>query len=187
MDTVRLSLITDTIRNTVSAYQAAEALGLRPDRHGRCACPVHHGTDRNCRLWKDDRGFYCYVCKKGGDVIRLVETVNCMSFSEAVAWLNSAFQLGLDLDSHDDKRTSERALRAKEWRSFCREQDQRTDRMQYEAYLDVGQYVTDLERDKEAYRPTKWNEEWDERFVAALRNLPDVREMAVEAAMTVIK
>ena len=172
MDTVRLTLMTDTIRSTVSAYQAAEALGLRPDRHGRCACPVHHGKDRNCKLWKDDRGFYCYVCKKGGDVIRLVEVVNQCCFSEAVAWLNSAFQLGLDLDSADDKKASERALRAKEWRSFCR---------------DVGQYGNNLERDKEAYRPTKWNEEWDPRFVAALRNLPEAREMAVEASMTVIK
>ena len=120
-------------------------------------------------------------------MIRLVEVVNQCCFSEAVAWLNSAFKLGLDLDSHDNKKASERVLQAKEWRLFCREQDRRTDRMQYEAYLDVWQYVNGLERDKEAYRPTKWNEEWDPRFVAALRNLPEAREMAAEASMTVIK
>ena len=60
------SVYTDLIRSSVSAYEAGKALGLNPDRYGRCACPVHHGVDRNCKLWKDEGGFYCYVCHASG-------------------------------------------------------------------------------------------------------------------------
>ena len=47
-----LATITDIIRQSVSAVEAGRELGLRPDRHGRCACPVHNGKDRNCKLYE---------------------------------------------------------------------------------------------------------------------------------------
>lgn len=181
-----LSLMTDEIRNSVSAYEVGKALGLNPDRYGRCACPMHHGTDRNCKLWKDNRGWYCYVCKQGGDVIRLVERCNQCSFPDAVEWLNSAFKLGLDLDREDNPEDRKNAEIAKKQRQIERELKQAIKDELFETYLNAGDLVMALERDKEAYKPSRTDEEWDERFVMALRLLPEAKELAVEASLEVI-
>lgn len=42
---MNLTVYTELIRQRVSAYEAGKALGLNPDRHGRCACPMHHCVD----------------------------------------------------------------------------------------------------------------------------------------------
>lgn len=178
--------VADFIRKRVSAYQAGEALGLKPNRYGRCACPVHHGKDRNCNLDKGDRGFFCHVCKTGGDVMKLVMETNQCSFPEAVAWLNSAFGLGLDLDKPNDEKAKERALLVKEWRQHCRKLDADADKAMYESYLDIGGWINRMERDAAQYRPKSPDDEWDERFVNALRWLPTARDQAEWIATSVI-
>lgn len=87
--------ISDAIRNTVSAIDVAKALGLDVDRHGRCACPFHQGRDRNMKLYEGNRGYYCFVCHKGGDCISLVQGVapEC-SYVDAMWWVNDQFGLG---------------------------------------------------------------------------------------------
>lgn len=181
-----LARFTETVRDMVSALEAGKALGLSPDRYGRCACPVHHGTDRNCKLWKDNLGWYCYVCKTGGDVIRLVERVNQCSFPDAVEWLNSAFQLGLPLDGQDSPERRKDAEIAKKRRQIERELRKAVRDEVFETYLNAGDLVGRMELDMDTYRPVRWDEEWDERFVAALRYLPEARELAADAGMATI-
>lgn len=181
-----LSTITDTIRQSVSAYQAGEALGLKIDKNGRCACPAHNGRNNNCRLDKGDRGWHCFKCNAGGDTVSLVQTVNQCSFWQAIEWLNSAFHLCLPLDRPMDKNAAEAARRAKERKQAEREQKQAIERMEYDLYVICGRLLESLEADKERYRPRRANEEWDERFVNAVRMIPEVEETAEELAMKVI-
>ena len=89
----------DIIRESVSAIDTAEALGLEPDRQGRCACPFHNGHDRNLRLYPGNRGFYCFVCHEWGDSIKLArKLLPDFSFNETVQWFNTRFGLGLPID-----------------------------------------------------------------------------------------
>lgn len=182
-----LLTITDTIRQSVSALDAGKALGLLADRHGRCACPVHNGTDHNCKLYDGDKGFHCFVCGASGDVIHLVQTVNGCSFWQAVEWLNSAFHLGLPLDRPLDKNAQEAAEIARKRKQTEREQRKAIERMEYDLYVLVGKWLGDLEMDKEQYRPRTANAEWDERFVTAVRLIPEVKELAEELALKIIK
>jgi len=87
--------ISSAIRNSVSAVEVAKALGLNVDRHGRCSCPFHHGSDRNMKCYEGNRGYYCFVCHKGGDCISLVTGVvpEC-TYVDAIWWINDQFQLG---------------------------------------------------------------------------------------------
>lgn len=181
-----LSNVTDNIRDMVSAREAAPALGIRVNRYGRCQCPIHHGQDYNMVLYADNRGWYCHRCKTGGDVIRLVERCNQCSFPDAVEWLNSAFKLGLDLGRQDNPEDRKNAEIAKKQRQIERELKQAIKDELFETYLNAGDLVMNLERDKEAYRPSRTDEDWDERFVAALRLLPEAKELAVEASLEVI-
>lgn len=182
-----LAAITDTIRQSVSAYQVGEALGLNPDYSGRCACPIHSGHDKNMKLWKDESRFYCHVCHAAGDGIALVQAVNQCSFWEAVEWLNSAFHLGLPLDRPMDKNAAEAARMAKERKRTEREQKQEIERMEYDLYVLCGRFLDELKADKERYRPRRANDEWDERFVTAVRLIPEVKELAEILAMSIIR
>lgn len=88
--------ISALIRDTVPAADVARVLGLDVDRHGRCACPFHHGSDRNMKIYEGNRGFYCFVCHKSGDCISLVTgLVPDCSYVDAMWWINDEFNLGL--------------------------------------------------------------------------------------------
>ena len=87
--------ISAAIRNSVPTIDVARALGLNVDRHGRCSCPFHNGQDRNMKIYEGNRGYYCFVCHKGGDCISLVTGVvpDC-SYVDAMWWINDQFRLG---------------------------------------------------------------------------------------------
>lgn len=161
--------MTDTIRSAVSAYEAGIALGLNPDRGGRCACPVHHGKDRNCRLDKGEKGYYCFVCHAGGDVIKLVQVTNECDFKGALWWLNNTFRLGLKLDRKVSREEQDAIRSAAEKRKRDREYLEKLTRMQFELYLTAGKYAADLQEQAEKHRPLEPWDEWDEKFVEALR------------------
>lgn len=103
--------IADRIRAEVPALETARMLGLNVDSHGRCACPFHHGQDRNMKIYGGDRGVYCFVCHKSGGTIDLVKQVNGCGFMDAVRWINDTFRLGLDLDDKSYKARQRNAAR----------------------------------------------------------------------------
>ena len=176
----------ETIKQSVSAVQAGQALGLQPNRVGFCKCPFHGDHDASLKLYSDDRGFCCFGCHKGGDVIRLVRLVNGASFLEAVEWLNSAFHLGLPLDRPMDKNAQKAAEIARKRKQEEQKQKQAIDRMEYDLYALCGRILDGLEEDKERYRPKRAYELWDERFTTAIRLIPEAKELAEELAVRVI-
>lgn len=105
----------EIVRQSVSAIDVGKALGLNVDRHYRCSCPFHNGTDRNLKLYEGNRGFYCFVCHKGGDCISLVTGVipNC-SYMDAMWWINDEFHLGLKRDTQ--KPTIRQRIRRQQYR-----------------------------------------------------------------------
>lgn len=175
------------IRERVSTWKAGEALGLYVDRHGRCACPIHGGKDRNCRLYKGNKGFFCFVCHGGGDVIELVRAVNGCSFKQAVEWLNSTFCLGLTLGRTTDKKTIEQAGKRRETARRAREMKEDLRMVQFDLYAMSGQLVGELQEDVRRYRPTDPDAEWDERFCKALMMMPEAKDLADEMTVRVMK
>ena len=181
-----LGRIISTIKESVSALQAAEMLGLKPDKAGRCCCLWHADKHPSMKLYDGDRGCYCFSCHNGGSVIDMVQQANSCSFWEAVEWLNRAFHLGLPLDRPMDKNAAEEAQRARKRKQEEREQCKAIERMEFDLYVLCGRLLDELEADKERYRPRSANEEWDERFVNAVRMIPKVEEIADDLATRVI-
>ncbi len=59
---------------------ARELLGPRitAETNGllQCDCPHHKSTSRlSLHVWLDKQGFFCHACRKGGDVLQLVEFI----------------------------------------------------------------------------------------------------------------
>ena len=61
----------------------------------RICCPIHHGKDRNMRIY--GRSYYCWVCHASGDVIQFVQAVCGVSFRDAMKRLNEDFKLDLPI------------------------------------------------------------------------------------------
>ena len=181
-----IDAIIDTIKHSVTAKEAALALGLTVDSHGRCSCLWHADKHPSMKLYDGERGCYCFSCHNGGSVIDMVQQANAMTFWQAVEWLNSAFHLGLPLDRPMDKNAAEAARRAKERKQTERKQKQAIERMEFDLYVLCGRLLDSLEADKERYRPRRANEEWDRRFVNAIRMIPEIEAVAEELALRVI-
>ena len=176
-----LSMAVQTIRDTISAQDVGNALGLEI-RRGRCKCPIHNGGDFNCVLYRGNRGFYCHTCKTGGDVIRLVELVNQIQFKDAVAWVNQTFSMGLDLESKLSPEEERRAKNALKMRKRAIEHKEWVARFQFDLALTADDIVRRLEEIRDEKRPRTYGE-WDEGFCKAVELLPQARRFADDCMM----
>ena len=85
------------IRNIISAEDICKTFGLNI-KHGRCACPFHNGKDMNMQVYPGNRGFYCFVCHKGGDCISLARGLlseEQYTYNAAARWIDKEFNLNL--------------------------------------------------------------------------------------------
>lgn len=181
----RMTIAAATVKDSVSALDVGHAMGLEI-RHGRCQCPIHGGNDFNCVLYKGNRGYYCHVCKSGGDVIQFAQQYYSMSFKDCIAWFNGTFHLGLDLDGPIDPSKQKQAKKALEMRKKAIAFQEWKDRMQFNLALTAGDIVRRLEEERDSKRPRTYGE-WDKDFCAAVVALPEARAFADECMMNCMK
>jgi len=67
--------------------QYAELKGSGHRLMGRCPFPDHSEKTPSFQVTSDNQLYYCFGCKKGGNVFTFLETYNGMSFPEAVEFL----------------------------------------------------------------------------------------------------
>lgn len=85
-------------RERVSSEDAARLYGFAPNRAGYICCPFHGEKTPSLKLYAGDRGWYCYGCHDGGDVIDFTSKLFGLGRLDAVRKLNDDFSLGLPLD-----------------------------------------------------------------------------------------
>ena len=79
----------------VPAVEAARLYGVAVDARGLALCPFHAEDTPSCRFYPGDRGFYCFGCGAGGDVLTFTERLLGLSPIEAARRLDADFHLGL--------------------------------------------------------------------------------------------
>ena len=179
----RMSLrdLADAVRNSVTATQVAESLGLHPNNKGFCKCPIHGEKTGSMKLYPGNRGWYCFGCHQGGSVIDLVMAYYGLDLPGAIELLNDDFSLGLPI-GHDateaQKAEAEQRAREREAEQRRREKLKREQDEAFERYCDLGYQIGQMELDLKEYAPKTPDEEWPERFVNALKNITDLKEEA---------
>ena len=177
MNRDQLAVCADIVKENVSALDAGRALGLEI-RHGRCKCPIHGGHDYNCVLYPGNRGYFCHVCKASGDSIELVkQTMQGMSFPDVLRWLDSTFNLGLNIDSPVDKKRLKQAKNGLKRKAEERAYQEWLERVDFDMYLAADKALESLEQQRDENRPRRYGEDWNEKFAEAVRLIPEVREM----------
>ena len=85
------------IKSSVQMRDAVERYTGQQIVLNRICCPIHHGRDRNMRIYQ--RSYHCFVCHATGDVIQFVQSVIGVSFMDAMMRLNEDFKLDLPIGS----------------------------------------------------------------------------------------
>jgi hypothetical protein len=83
------------IHTTVTTRQLAAAHGIKLTHDGFCRCPVHGDRDASLKIYDDNKGWYCFGCGKGGDVIAFAMHYFGLDFRQAVLLIDQEFGLGL--------------------------------------------------------------------------------------------
>lgn len=104
------------IKNLVGMRKAAEFYGYPVDRQGRCLCPFHRDRHPSMKIYPHDRGYYCFACGEGGDVITFVSRLYGLKNEEAARKLIEDFSLSIQTEftSYREKREREKRARERE-------------------------------------------------------------------------
>ena len=121
MDTAR------EIRSAVSCIQAAARYGYPPDRSGFLCCPFHGEKTPSLKVYPGNRGWHCFGCGEGGDVIDFVMQLFGLDFAGAVDRLNTDFGLCLERRTRSRREISEAERERRK-----REQEKAAFRAEYE-------------------------------------------------------
>lgn len=163
-----MSALSDLIKSTVSMRAVAERCGFEPNRGGYIACPFHPDRTPSLKIYdQPGRGYYCYGCQSGGSVIDFVMRLNDLSYAQAVVRLAADF--GLTADNRPRPPDPQIAQKRREASERAAEYDAAT--VEYRR----------LWRAMRTYAPSQDDEEWDPRFVEAVKNIDKLERWLEES------
>lgn len=171
----------ETVRQSVTAIDAAQALGLTVDRGNRCHCLWHSDRHPSMKLYEGNRGCWCFVCHNGGSVIDMVMQAHHSTLPEAVSWLNDAFHLGMHVERPFNKAEAERAERAASER---REEKERLDserKMALDLLFEAEKLLGDVEETIRTKAPRNDDESYSDEFLKALKTREEMSAIANDA------
>jgi len=98
------------VKGAVSMHQVVEHYGIQVNKKGLCLCPFHNDNKPSLKIYPNGRGFYCFSCGTGGDLIKFVSLYREISNCEAAKELASAFGIPLmEPVTYREKREAELA------------------------------------------------------------------------------
>lgn len=114
----------DEIKRRLPAREVFERYGFHVNHEGYACCPFHGEKTPSCKVYPGDRGWHCFGCHAGGDVLDFEQKYFGLDFPDAVAKLNDDFGLGLPIGRtltraeqiEADRRNAERRRKAEEKR-----------------------------------------------------------------------
>ena len=104
------------VKTSISMIQVANAYGYEVNRQGMIRCPFHVDAHPSMKVYDGDKGWHCFVCNKGGDVIDFVREHDNLDFEPAVRRLAGMFGIAIsdgksELSQADRERMERRRKR----------------------------------------------------------------------------
>lgn len=176
---MNLTVYANQVKSAVSCRTLLEANGIKVSRHGFAVCPLHGDRDASLKVYDNGRGWCCYGCHKGGDVINLAMALYNVRFNDAVRRLNDEFRLGLDLGgkvSEKDAFIAKANYLREKYARLDREQKARNAEKRYldwmELYLVTNKLILEYEPEVD--------EEWSDEFAHFIVMRQEAKRMAEE-------
>lgn len=86
----------EQIKQAVPMNKAVEFYGFKLV-NGKMCCPFHSEKTPSFKVYPNDKGWYCFGCGQGGDVISFVQRLFNLDFPAACKKINDDFALGLNI------------------------------------------------------------------------------------------
>lgn len=167
--------LVNLIKREITCSDFAGKIGLEVNRAGFCCCPFHAEKTPSMKIYKDTNSFYCFACHAGGDVITMAKLYYKVGFSEAIKILAEQFGLHSSEDAHTSRENSLRmAVEDAKRKSLAEKQKRFRDAVEAEYWIWFERWL-DRERAIAEYAPKSMNEEFDEKFVKALRERTEIK------------
>lgn len=101
---IDLRMFIPQVKASVTVRQFLEHNGIRVNRQGFCVCPLHGDKDASLKVYGGERGWTCYGCHKGGDVINLAKEMYGIGLYEAIRRIDKEFGLKMPLDEEPNQK-----------------------------------------------------------------------------------
>lgn len=154
----------DEVKESVTVRQAAERYGFKITKSGLISCIFH--SDKTPSM-KVDRRYYCFGCGATGDVIDFAAQLFGISLKEAA--LKLADDFGIQISRAGRKKMQKRKEISK------RKPEENLVESEEKEYIVCVRATLDyrgvLREWKKEFAPKSPEDEWDERFVEALKYL----------------
>ena len=161
----------EEIKSRLTARDAFIRYGFEPNRAGFVCCPFHGEKTPSLKVYNDQRGWCCFGCHKGGDVINFVKDFFNLTFNEAIDKINDDFSLGLPIG----EARSERQRLADARNDFLRKREIKQREAERQRLDDEYWAAFDrwkrLDENKRKYAPKSPTDELHPLFIEALQNI----------------
>ena len=181
------SEISAQIKSAVTMPEICEKYGIEISRTGFTVCPFHNEKTPSLKIYKDSRGFYCFGCGKGGDVIAFTQAYFNLSYSETVRKLNYDFGLNLPLERKMSLREKYEFDRKDKERKRQKEEKKRADQTKLDRYQKAYAEWIEIDKVIRTHRPKNPDEPLDLEFVKALHRKELIEIELEEAESEVMK
>lgn len=102
----------EEVKQRLDMRQVAETYGYKVNGKGTCLCPFHNDGHPSMKIYKDNKGFYCFSCGNGGDVIKFVSLLYGLKNEDACKKLIQDFALPIKTENltYREKREREKKI-----------------------------------------------------------------------------
>lgn len=139
----RTSITASDLKNLLTMRDVTERYGIEVNRAGFAHCPFHTGDrDASLKIYSGGRGWYCFGCGEGGDVISFVQKLFNLDFIGAVKRLNDDFNLnlpGLAADSPGNRAAADKAMRDRRLKNASKKAEE--SRLRGNWFRALGQWI----------------------------------------------
>lgn len=153
--------IFDTVKENITARQAAEFYGIKVNRKGMCCCPFH--SDKHPSMKVDTR-YYCFGCGEKGDAVDFVSKYFGLGLKDSAVKICEDFHL-----TYDDK--SYAPVQRTEPKKSLLLKFEESEKYVFRVLSD---YLHLLKKWKIEYAPRNVNDEWHPYFCEALKETDHV-------------
>ncbi len=114
----------DEVKRLLSMERVAEFYGYKVQRGRVCLCPFHKDTHPSMKIYPDGKGFYCWSCGAGGDVVKFVGLLFGLGNREACLKLIDDFSLPIKTEGLTYREKRERQDRQNRYRKLRKFQEE---------------------------------------------------------------
>lgn len=179
--------LAEEIKSRVTTKQLFIHYGFEPNRAGFIVCPFHSEKTPSLKIYENNRGWNCFGCGMGGDIIAFVQKYFNLSFKDAISKINDDFCLGLPINEHLSKRKRLEIARQSYQRKKTLNAKKERENALKQNYYDALDLFVRLDNQKRLYKPKSPNEDLHPLFVDALQNYEYAKHCLNHAEMELYK